>query len=360
MIQCPLADEHNCDQSFSHQSTAQKHANVEHKNIRYPCPLAKENDCESVFRSRGAAKEHASSAHEKVRIPCPFANEDDCRVTFTSRGSVLQHVNAIHRKLRYPCPQTDEHDCPKTFSTKHDAKIHSLSHSGIKFVCPVAEEYGCDSVFSFQAAARNHAKLHTHRFICPRTGCYKRFSILQRRSATCRGSRPSSCRTLSMSCSDLPERHNWQATHPRSSQEAWGVHISLGHIESADFIPQPARELPLHSDFPLYSLILQHEGLDLSGGIRHNESSLGIRGTDSDSDVSETDIEDISNASDSDGEMQEELFPVQEELNELESGILTREHRLRILQQNTLGYVTSSPRSPRDGHLIKYRWNRFQ
>jgi hypothetical protein len=103
-----------------------------------------------------------------------------------------------------------------------------------------------------------------------------------------------------------------------------------------DFIPQAAKELPLHSDLPLYSLILQHEGLDLADEIQHNELSLAIHDDDSDLDVTETDLEDISNASDSGGEIQEEFFPEEGELHELESGILTREHRLRVLQQNTI------------------------
>lgn len=103
-----------------------------------------------------------------------------------------------------------------------------------------------------------------------------------------------------------------------------------------DFIPQAAKELPLHSDLLLYSLILQHEGLDLADEIQHNELSLRIHDDDSDSGVDETGFEDISNANDSDGEMQEEFFPEEGELHEFESGILTREHRLRVLQQNTI------------------------
>ncbi len=113
------------------------------------------------------------------------------------------------------------------------------------------------------------------------------------------------------------------------------LHVRLGHIdESADFIAPPASQLPIHSDMPLYSLILQHSSLYSAKKTQQNESSLGICETEGDSDH-EINFEDISDASDCDGEIKEESFSEEEELHEFESGILTKEHRLRILEQNT-------------------------
>lgn len=103
-----------------------------------------------------------------------------------------------------------------------------------------------------------------------------------------------------------------------------------------DFVLQLARELALHSEFPLYSLIRLHKGLDLADAIQYNESSLAIRDTDSDSDVNETDLEDMLNASDSNSKIQDEFVPEEEELLELDRGVITWEHRLRIPQQNTI------------------------
>ena len=64
--------------------------------------------------------------------------------------------------------------------------------------------------------------------------------------------------------------------------------------------------------------------------------------SDSDSDVNETDIENISNASDSDDddmqdddEMEEVFLEDGELLQELECGVLTQQHRQRVLQSNS-------------------------
>ncbi|KAJ8128948.1 hypothetical protein O1611_g4682 [Lasiodiplodia mahajangana] len=67
-----------------------------------------------------------------------------------------------------------------------------------------------------------------------------------------------------------------------------------------------------------------------------NESLPGIRDTNSDSDVDEMDPEDISNTSDGGGKVQDEFFSEEEKVDELESGILTMEHRLRIHRRNTI------------------------
>ncbi|KAI0430588.1 hypothetical protein F5Y09DRAFT_330948 [Xylaria sp. FL1042] len=280
---------------------AQKHAAVEHGNRRYPCPLAAEYDYESVFRSKVAARAHASSIHEQIRHPRPLADEEDCLITFSRQLDAWKHANTVHRLLRVPCPLADEYNCPKTFSALGDAKSHSLSHTGVKFACPVAEECGCDSVFAFQRSAQDHAKLHMllsahdvlqhaedrdHRvielFLCP--------------IQTCRSATIGKQFTL-----DSVETHR-------------KLHVSLGHIESGDF----------------------HESLDLAAVFPRNESLPGIRDTDSDSDVDEIDPEDISNASDGGGKVQDEFFSEEEKGDELESGILTMEHRLRILRRNTI------------------------
>jgi len=90
------------------------------------------------------------------------------------------------------------------------------------------------------------------------------------------------------------------------------------------------------------SLIRQHECLDLAAKTSREELALGIHDYDGDSDVNEIDLEDISNASDSDDhdmqdddEMQE-FFPEDGELlQELDCGVLTQGHRQRVLQRNT-------------------------
>lgn len=352
-VPCPLADEYDCDRSFATKEYARRHAKEHHKDKRrYPCPLAEETNYKSDFSSKRAAERHASAIHQKIRIPCPAADEYDCPKTFSFLNTAQQHVIKAHNKVRYPCPLADEHNCPKTFTTKQGAKRHSALHSGIKFTCPVATEYKCDSVFSSKEMAKRHARIHTHRFICPRTGCEKRFlsftDALQH--AVDRDHRVIKLflcpvQTCASATIGLPLTTKGVKKHQK-------LHVSHCHIdESADFIPQPASQLPLHSDLPLYSLIFQHEGFDPANEFRHNESSPGICDTDSDSDY-EVGIEDISNASDSYGELQEGFFPEEEELHEFASGILSEEHRLRVLQQNTavwsMSHLLLAPRVIKD------------
>lgn len=51
------------------------------------------------------------------------------------------------------------------------------------------------------------------------------------------------------------------------------AHIKFGDIKTdVEYVPRQVEELRLHSDLPLYSLILQHDGLDLINKVRGHES----------------------------------------------------------------------------------------
>lgn len=330
---CPFADEPDCDHTFASQGAAREHAKVQHENTRYPCPLAQENNCELVFRTKTAANIYQPEGMEIGFFRASRVHEYNCHKTFSAKQQAKKHSKK-HSGIRFPCPQADEHNCLKTFSSESVASYHSQIHSGITFPCPVAEEFGCDSVFLRRRYAQEHVESHTHQFICPRTGCFKEFQSFD--DALQHARDPNHGVVALFLCPVLTCR---QAVIGKplvlsKVNRHRELHVSLGHIESKDFVPEPASQLPLHSDLPLYSLILQNGGLSSANGIQHNQSSPGTCNTDSDSDC-ETSVKDMSNASESDGGIQEDFFPEKNELQESESGMLTEEHRLLILQQNT-------------------------
>jgi hypothetical protein len=123
------------------------------------------------------------------------------------------------------------------------------------------------------------------------------------------------------------------------------MHIKLGHIGTDDkFVPQQMEALPSHSSLPLYSLILQHNGVDLTNKIQVDESPEGIPNDNGFLDVEDADDEDASNTSGSDDEEKDELtlrsYEEQEECCGFRLVPLSKEHRLQILQQNTTRWST--------------------
>lgn len=346
-LPCPLAKEHDCNESFITLAGAREHARSKHLNVRYPCPLAEEMSCGSVFQTRVGANGHANTVHKNLRFPCPL---DDCLATFTLQDSVKRHVDSVHKGLRFPCPLANEHNCPKTFSSSKIAKAHSHIHSGLKIPCPLAKDYGCDLMFKTQEYARNHKKLHTHPFICPRKDCFRRFQSF---GDTLQHADDPNHQVPELFLCPVQMCRSATIGKPLSGHDIkWhrNLHVQLGHIDSTDFIPQAAKEQQLHSDIPLYSLIQQHERLDLTARSSCEELALGIHEDDGDSDVNETDLKDIYNAVDSDDndhrDMQDddkiqEAFPEDGELlQELEcpSELLSQEHHQRVLQRNTAVY----------------------
>ncbi|KAF1963619.1 hypothetical protein CC80DRAFT_397754, partial [Byssothecium circinans] len=243
--------------------------------------------------------------------------------------------------LRFPCPLADEHNCPKTFSSSKMAKAHSHIHSGVQIPCPLAKGYGCDLMFKTQEYARNHKKLHTHPFICPRKDCIRRFQSF---GDTLQHADDPNHQVPELFLCPVQMCRSATIGKPLNGHDIkWhrNLHVQLGHIDSTDFIPQAAKEQQLHSDISLYSLIQQHERLDLTARSSREELALGIAEDDGDLDVNETDLKDIYNAIDSDDndhqdmqdddEMQEAFPKDGGLLQELEypSELLSQEHLQR-------------------------------
>jgi hypothetical protein len=224
-------------------------------------------------------------------------------------------------------------------------------------------------MFRTQEYARNHKKLHTHHFICPRKACNRRFQSFK---DTLQHAEDQHHRVPKLFLCPVQTCRSATIGKPLTTHEIeWhrNLHVRLGHIESTDFIPQAAKELPLNSNLPLYSLIRQNEGLDLAARTSREELALGTHDDDSDSDVNETDIENISNASDSDDddmqdddEMEEVFLEDGELLQELECGVLTQQHRQRVLQSNNSVWskLYFLHVLCHKGFPLTYPWNRFQ
>jgi hypothetical protein len=212
-------------------------------------------------------------------------------------------------------------------------------------------------VFSSKQSAQVHAKIHTHSFLCPRKGCFQRFQTFDD-ALRHAGDKDHPSTNLFLcpvpictaTVTGMPLTQDQIEAHKQ-------FHVELGHIQLSDFVPQPAQELPVHSDLPLYSLIVRHQGLDLEGKRQYTKISANMGGTLGDSSFKENDADVMSISSDnndnrdddsdhdSDGdddrEMQDDFLLREDDPLDFECRLLTQEHRLRIHQHNTVKWGRS-------------------
>ncbi|KAH8889396.1 hypothetical protein GQ53DRAFT_652574, partial [Thozetella sp. PMI_491] len=250
------------------------------------------------------------------------------------------HADSVHRQIRHPCPLAKEHDCVETFTRKGDAAIHSKIHLGIKHPCPYAAKLGCKQVFSSQRGAKEHAICHSHPFLCLHNGCSERFTSAE--DALQHSNSPEHLPISFLIC-PVPccrasvSGHRFTAGSIRQHRD---MHIGLGHVTKAEYEPQKAVKLPLRSNFTLYSLILQHGTQDPTDQTQADAPLGDINDELEHLDVKDTDFNDLlgENCDDIDGEMASE-FSEQQNFSDLANGVLSKEHRLRILDRNTFKWV---------------------
>ncbi|KAJ3531460.1 hypothetical protein NM208_g8870 [Fusarium decemcellulare] len=122
------------------------------------------------------------------------------------------------------------------------------------------------------------------------------------------------------------------------------MHIRLGHIASdAEYVPQQAHALPLHSDLPLYSLILESGD---RGVLTKVQGGMPLEDDDEDglSDLKDADCEDTTHSPEDDDVCYDAIFETleDEELGDLGTGMLSKEAQLRILDRNTVQWKTGT------------------
>jgi hypothetical protein len=247
-------------------------------------------------------------------------------------------------RIRHPCPLAKEYDCAETFSRKGDAAIHAKIHLGVRYPCPYAAELGCEQDFSSQRGVKEHGICHSHRFLCPHNGCSERFTSAE---DAFRHSNDPEHLPISVFLCPIPRcraavsGYRFSAGSIRVHGE---IHIRLGHITKADYNPRKVDALPLRTDLTLHSLILQHATRRLTDHAQGNESLEDIHDGLEHLDSKEADFEDSSseNNDEMDGEMAFE-FSEEQGLADLETGILSKEHRLRILGRNTFKWGMLEP-----------------
>ncbi len=126
------------------------------------------------------------------------------------------------------------------------------------------------------------------------------------------------------------------------------MHIRLGHLANdTNFVPIEVPELRPHSDQPLFSQILLRDVLDLideSEDEKSFEEQEPLETEEEDVNIEDDDFKRASNPSEIDEEEYNEwIFGFREDQvpSVSGSGILSKEHRLRILEQNTARWSLS-------------------
>ena len=97
-----------------------------------------------------------------------------------------------------------------------------------------------------------------------------------------------------------------QTGHKATSEGAFQARPHWNDVENVQQVQQ-VKELRLHSDLPLYSLILQHDGLDLTNEVKGHESLEELLDEDGDLEIEDADSESTSTASASGNEEQNGL-----------------------------------------------------
>ncbi|QKX59019.1 uncharacterized protein TRUGW13939_06148 [Talaromyces rugulosus] len=202
------------------------------------------------------------------------------------------------------------------FSTATQAKTHSNIHLGTTLLCPLAEEFNCDKLFYDIAYAKKHGQVHTKHFLCPRIGCIDRFA--SPREARQHAESPNH-RQIKLFFCPVDTCVVAITREPLTAfkiKEHRSLHIKHGHIdESTEFTPEPATQPPLYSEFPLYREIIEHGALEDTGG-DYEVDDIDTKSTSDENDIDDDD-EDLPDY-------------------EFDRGILSKEHRLQILQVNNL------------------------
>lgn len=187
---------------------------------------------------------------------------------------------------------------------------------------------------------------HSHPFLCLHHGCSERFTSTE--DALRHSNSPEHLPISAFLC-PIPycraavSGYRFCASSIRSHRE---MHIRLGHITKAEYDPQKIDALPLRSDLNLYSRILQHETHNLTDQAQANEPLEDINDELEHLDSKDADLED--SLCDNNDEMDDDMafeFLEQQDLGDLGTGILSKDHRLRILDRNTFKWGMLVPPS---------------
>ena len=194
---------------------------------------------------------------------------------------------------------------------------------------------------------KKHARCHTNPILCLRVGCTARFAFVQ--DALQHADSPEHPVEELFLC-PLPYCRaavSGQRLSICGMRDYRKMHIRLGHIAvDAEYDPQEVEALPLHSNLPLYSLILQHGGRHPTNQVQRHGYLEDVHDENEKLYLKDADFKDPSDTSENDDEVQDELtfesFEEQE-LGDLGTGTLSQEHRLRILDRNTAMWSMSIP-----------------
>lgn len=126
------------------------------------------------------------------------------------------------------------------------------------------------------------------------------------------------------------------------------MHTRLGHTSKAEYVPLKVDALPLRSDLTLYTLILQHGTRDPTDQAQPNQRLEDIHDELDHLDSEEADFQDSSKEDDDEMDSKTAFdLPEQLDFCHLGTGVLSKEHRLRILGRNTFkwGMLVPLPRA---------------
>jgi hypothetical protein len=278
---CP---EQGCDSKYNNPQDLRHHVDSAHKKIKHKCP-----ECSETFTAKRGVDAHVKRAHRGERFPCPFPS---CDVSCVTRSSISRHIKRKHKGELLQC---QKEGCTEGFPTLAALKKHTETGHSNKFSCP---DDGCTKLFKTQAEAdqhwdsdhngqafdcgicglvlstlqarRRHELQHTHPFVCPRPGCFRRFETFGESLQHGLAEEDHDYLLTPLFRCQIPKCRVAMTARPMAKHELnkhWRAHIANGQVEpETDLIPIPAEPWKFRT-LPLFEKILEHNASLAAGDV---------------------------------------------------------------------------------------------
>ncbi|KAG8666450.1 hypothetical protein FPOAC1_011257 [Fusarium poae] len=198
----------------------------------------------------------------ELRCELLQCQKEGCTEGFPTLAALKKHTETGHSN-KFSCP---DDGCTKLFKTQAEADQHwDSDHNGQAFDCGI-----CGLVLSTLQARRRHELQHTHPFVCPRPGCFRRFETFGESLQHGLAEEDHDYLLTPLFRCQIPKCRVAMTARPMAKHELnkhWRAHIANGQVEpETDLIPIPAEPWKFRT-LPLFEKILEHNASLAAGDV---------------------------------------------------------------------------------------------